>query len=197
MNYLAHIFLAGNDVDVIIGNFIGDHIKGNRVEEYPLKVQLGIKMHRMIDTYTDSHEIVAMSKARARVVHGHYAPVVIDMYYDHFLARLWERYDQRPLSRFTSSFYQLASESLYLIPLRARKMLRYMSSQDWLYHYQSVEGIGQALTGLSRRATFDSKMELAAHTLSAGYTDYEREFCHFFPDLQMACDEFLEEHDLK
>ncbi|MFY0605075.1 MAG: DUF479 domain-containing protein [Cyclobacteriaceae bacterium] len=191
MNFLAHIYLSGNSHDVLIGNFIGDFVKGKEWENYNEEIQKGIHLHREIDRFTDSHEIVTLTKERLRPKYHHYAPVIGDVFYDHFLAHLWPSYSQTPLKEFTHQFYSLTGEYRDVIPQKARHMLTYMKRDNWLFNYQYVEGINRALTGMSRRTKFASKMEHASKDLEADYEDYQREFEAFFPELINHSKEFL------
>jgi acyl carrier protein phosphodiesterase len=191
MNYLAHIFLSGQDRDIITGNFIGDFVKGKDLENFPERVKRGILLHRKIDDFTDQHEIVLETKKRLRPKYRHYAPVIADVFYDHFLACNWGDYHQIKLRSFTASFYRMISGRSQFIPGPAQHMLTYMSSQDWLFNYQFVEGINRALTGMSRRTKFNSGMETASNELEENYLLYESEFKQFFPHLQEMCQDYL------
>ena len=184
MNFLAHLFLSGENEKVKVGNFIGDFVKGNQLEKYEAEIQLGIKLHREIDHYTDSHPIVLESKKRLRPTFSHYSPVIVDVYYDHFLAKNWNKFMQVELKHYTTKFYQMIKGYSNVIPQAVNNMLVYMSETDWLYNYQFLEGIDRALTGMSRRTKFESKMEVAAKSLEEHYDLYENEFRIFFPQLQ-------------
>ena len=191
MNFLAHIFLSGSDIELITGNFIGDFVKGKDLETYPAGIKRGIVLHRKIDQFTDQHDIVLETKKRLRPKYRHYAPVIADVYYDHFLACKWSNYHTEDLKSYTTSFYKKIHQQQAYIPSSAQHMLSYMSAQDWLYHYQFIEGIDRALTGMSRRTKFDSGMETASEELKENYEDYEREFEQFFPHLQLMCEQFI------
>src|SRR5690606_29576564 len=104
MNFLAHIYLSGNDDLIRIGNFMADGIKGKDYEEYPEKLKTGILLHRFIDTYTDAHPIVRESTKRLHSKYHHYSGVAVDMFYDHFLAKNWSRYSDEPLDEFVQQF---------------------------------------------------------------------------------------------
>jgi len=192
MNFLAHIYLSGNQERVMIGNFIGDFVKGKAWEEFDSAIQRGILLHREIDRYTDDHKVVIKTKERLRPKYHHYAPVISDVFYDHFLASLWENYHPTPLLDFTRSFYEVTTHYRDVIPERAQKMLFYMERDNWLYNYQFVEGINRALTGMSQRTPFRSKMEQAAVDLKTDYESYQLEFEAFFPDLVRHSELFLE-----
>jgi acyl carrier protein phosphodiesterase len=191
MNFLAHIFLSGEDHQIAIGNFIGDFVKGKEIDRYPEDIRLGIRLHRAIDHYTDQHPVVLESKKRLRPGFHHFAPVIVDVFYDHFLARTWSDYHHMPLKAFTLDFYSMIKENLQLLPSKAQHMYGYMSSQNWLYGYQYIEGIDKTLTGMSRRTSFKSGMEHASEELEKNYAQFEREFKEFFPQLQEMCHQYL------
>lgn len=183
MNFLAHLYLSGEHDEIRLGNFIGDFVKGKQVKNFPGAVQAGIYLHRFIDEFTDSHEIVRESKYRLREEFHHYAPVIVDVFYDHFLAKNWRQYHHSELKTYTEGFYSLADKHKEWIPGRANHMLLYMSADNWLYHYQFVEGIRRALSGMASRTSFVSGMENAHHALEKNYGDFEHEFSLFFPEL--------------
>lgn len=191
MNFLAHIYLSGTDPEIIIGNFIGDFVKGKAWQTLPESVQKGILLHRSIDEFTDSHVIVEQTKLRLRPKYHHYAPVVSDLYYDHFLAALWTNYHPETLLTFTQDFYQLTRDFGSIIPEAAKHMLTYMSRDNWLYNYQFIAGIDKALKGMSRRTTFTSGMEHASRDLEKDYVLYQQEFEAFFPELIRHSSSFL------
>ena len=184
MNFLAHLYLSGDDEEVLVGNFIGDFVKGAQMDHYPQNVQKGIRLHRSIDYYTDTHEIVLQSKIRLREKFRHYAPVIVDVYYDHFLARDWAKFSKTPLKEYTENFYQLINKYFDMIPKGVIHMLSFMARDNWLYNYQFIEGIDRALTGMSRRTKFESKMEEASKSLKEHYESFDKEFHQFFPDLE-------------
>jgi acyl carrier protein phosphodiesterase len=184
LNYLAHLFLAGTDPEMILGNFIADHVKGSDVLKYPENVQKGISMHRAIDTFTDQHPVVKQSIARLRADFRKYAGVIVDMYYDHYLSALWNEYSHTDLGSFTKTRYDILNTFQSILPARSARLLFYMEKQNWLLSYGSFDGLQQAFIGMSRRTTFESKMELAVVNLKAGYPEFGNEFRQFFPELQ-------------
>jgi len=190
MNFLAHILLSGDNEKIIVGNFIGDFIKGSRLNDYSEGIRKGIRLHRSIDRFTDNHPVVLKSKRRLRVKFRHYASVIVDVFYDHFIAKNWFRFSREPLLDFTLRFYQLMDKYTAEIPEPVSKMLVYMSSGNWLYNYRYIEGINKALTGMSERTKFDSKMEVAATYLEKDYASFEEEFNLFFPELQRHVNNF-------
>jgi acyl carrier protein phosphodiesterase len=183
VNFLAHLYLAGDREDLIIGNFIADHIKGETMMKYNNGVRQGIIMHRAIDYYTDTHPVVKQSVQRLRPKYRKYSGVIVDMFYDHFLAKGWINYSIKSLKDFTESRYRVLFDNISLLPPRSQRILPYMANQNWLAGYAELDGLHSALSGMSRRTTFESNMELAINDLSINYVDYKNEFEEFFPDL--------------
>ena len=192
MNFLAHLLISKDDEQVMVGNFIGDFVKGAQIKEFNNKIQKGIRLHRAIDSYTDQHPIVLESKKRLRSQYGHYSPVIVDVFYDHFIARDWSKFSSEPLLEFTLRFYKLMGTYASQIPKSVNHMLVYMRSGNWLYNYQFLEGINKALTGMSKRTKFQSKMEHATQSLEEHYEAFEKEFHLFFPELLKYADNFEE-----
>ncbi len=191
VNFLAHIYLSRQDDLLKIGNFIGDFVKGREIEDYSEEVQKGIRLHREIDRFTDNHPVVLQSKKRLRPKYRHYAPVIVDVYYDHFLASMWSDYSRQELKQFTLDFYALTESHIDIIPAKARHMLGYMKRDNWLYNYQFLEGIHRALSGMSRRTSYNSHMEESIVDLKENYEAFKSEFVEFFPDLKLKSWDFI------
>ena len=184
MNFLAHLYLSGDDEEILVGNFIGDFVKGSQMDQYPEKIQKGIRLHRSIDQFTDSHDVVRESKKRLREKFRHYAPVIVDVFYDHFLAKDWAKFSGTSLRKYTEDFYEMMKKYAGSIPRGVTHMLGFMSRDNWLYNYQFIEGIDRALTGMSTRTKFENKMDEASLTLEEYYDDFQNEFDRFFPELK-------------
>ncbi|MAP80933.1 MAG: ACP phosphodiesterase [Aequorivita sp.] len=184
MNFLAHIYLSGDDEDIIIGNFIADGIKGKRYQKFPPAIAKGILLHRAIDTFTDSHPIVHQSTARLHKNYGHYSGVIVDILYDHFLAKNWSTYSVVPLDEYVENFYKLLRKNFTILPARIQRMMPYMIADNWLLSYATVEGIGKILTQMNVRTKGVSKMNLAVEELVTYYDDFEKEFTLFFEELR-------------
>ncbi|MAO07471.1 MAG: ACP phosphodiesterase [Alteromonas sp.] len=193
MNYLAHIYLSGTSEGVIIGNFIADGIKGKKYQKYPAEIQKGILLHRNIDSYTDQHPIVRQSTARLHQNYGHYSGVIVDILYDHFLAKNWTQYHKTPLEGYVENFYGLLRENFEILPSRIQKMMPYMIRDNWLLSYQSVEGIARILSQMNRRTQGKSKMDLAIVELETYYEEFEKEFTAFFAELLEFSNQKLKE----
>jgi len=193
MNFLAHIYLSGEEEGVIIGNFIADGIKGKKYKKYPLSIQKGILLHRGIDSYTDQHPTVRLSTKKLHENHGHYSGVIVDILYDHFLAKNWSTYHQLPLDIYVENFYELLRNSYDILPVRIKRMMPYMISDNWLLSYESVSGISNILNQMSRRTRIDSNMNFAVLELEKYYSEFENEFTSFFEELRTFSENKLEE----
>jgi acyl carrier protein phosphodiesterase len=183
MNYLAHIYLSGDNETVRIGNFMADHIKGNKYKTYPEDIQKGILLHRQIDSFTDNHKIARGSKRRLNERYGLYKGVIIDILYDHFLAKNWSLYSNTPLLDYTTAFYKLLMENYEILPEKIKYMSKYMIKDDWLAAYAHKEGIQKVLSGMNRRTGGISNMDLAINDLEMHYNDFEHDFTLFFKEL--------------
>lgn len=184
MNFLAHLYLSPTNTNIMIGNFIADHIKGNNFTHLNSEIQQGIWLHRQIDTFTDAHKIVRQSKRRLHSRYRHYAGIIIDIFYDHFLAKNWDNYSAVPLDIYTKSVYKLFDEKSEELPLRSQQFIKYMIEYDILYQYQFEKGIEKVLNGMNSRTKGKSQMNLAIEDLKELTTDFENDFKLFFPDLQ-------------
>ena len=183
MNFLAHIYLSFDEPEITLGNFFADHIRGNKYKHLPEKVQKGILLHRAIDTYTDSHPVAKMSSKRLHKNYSHYSRVIVDIFYDHFLAKNWEDYSSVPLADFVEKFYDLLEENYEILPMGTKRMLPYMIADNWLLNYANLEGISRVLNGMNRRTNNKSRMNLAIMDLEEHYSDFEIEFTAFFAEL--------------
>jgi acyl carrier protein phosphodiesterase len=185
MNFLAHIYLSGDDQDITIGNFIADGIKGKKYLNYPETLQKGILLHRGIDSFTDRHPIVKQSTKRLHKNHGHYSGVIVDIFYDHFLAKNWKKYHSQPLDQYVATFYELLDKNHEILPSRIQRMIPPMVSSNWLLSYASINGISKILEQMSVRVKHTNNMHLAHLELEQFYTQFEAEFTSFFEELRV------------
>ncbi|NJB81576.1 acyl carrier protein phosphodiesterase [Wenyingzhuangia aestuarii] len=197
MNFLAHLYLAATDKEIIIGNFIADTIRGNKFHHFSEKIQFGVRMHRAIDVFTDEHPIFRQSKRRLDPKYRLYKGVIIDIIYDHFLAKNWEQYSSTPLNLFSQEVYALLHENFDILPDRAKHLLPYMSDQDWLYNYRTTDAITSVLHNMNVRTKGLSKMDEAIVDLTENYTIFEQDFTAFFEELRIFSTQYLENYDRK
>lgn len=189
MNFLAHIYLSGNNTYRILGNFMADVVRGNQYLQYPDKIQKGILLHRFIDFYTDQHPVFRQTKHRLHENYGHYSGVITDMYYDYFLAKNWKNYHEKSLEVYAANFYQILQEHHELLPDKIQRMGKHMIEDNWLVAYQSVQGMQRILYQMDFRSGFNSKMQYATRELQLWEADMEQEFFTFFQDLQLQCEQ--------
>jgi acyl carrier protein phosphodiesterase len=185
MNFLAHAYLSGEDEKILLGNFIGDFIKGRQaLSRFEADVVKGVELHRAIDEFTDNHPVVHESKHRLRPKYRHYAGVIVDVFYDHFLATHWEALHHRSLRDFALETYKTIGRFSDILPPAFKQMLPHMIRGNWLAGYAEVRGVHVALSGMAARTPYDSKMEEASEDLQLHYDQFQDEFQRFFPQLK-------------
>ena len=180
----------------MIGNFIADHIRGNRFTHLDPEIQQGIKLHREIDTFTDAHPITRKSKRRLNKRYGLYAGIIIDIFYDHYLAKNWHEYSAIPLDVFVDSVYALLDGNKEILPEKTNHMLPYMMKHNWLFNYQFKKGIKSVLNGMNRRTKNLGQMDLAIDDLYELDSEFEKDFKLFFEDLRIFTNQKLVELQL-
>jgi acyl carrier protein phosphodiesterase len=184
VNFLAHLYLSGDNPDLQIGNFIADFIKANRFTHLPISIQKGIFLHRQIDTYTDAHPVVKQSKHRLHKRYRHYNGIIIDIFYDHFLAKNWRNYHKVPLEDYSKRFYTLLQKNKTLLPHSVIQFMAYLIKENWLLSYAGFDGIEKTLIGMNKRTKNKSQMHLAIADLKLHYNDFESDFTSFFENLR-------------
>jgi len=197
MNYLAHFYLSFDQEPLIVGNLLGDFARGRldhpRNAHYHTDIKKGILLHRQIDYFTDSHPIGQVCRQTLPANFGKYKGVVMDMYFDYFLAKYFAEYHSQPLKEFTAHIYGVLKKYQSILPPDASALVDAMIKYDWLYHYQFLEGMNRSFNGMSKRFSFLIGIEQAGEELRLNESMYEGYFRTFFPDLVSACKDFLSE----
>jgi len=152
MNFLAHAALSGSDDELLIGNFIADAVKGNNLVHFPEGIRKGIRLHREIDAFTDQHPVFIRSTERLQPDYGRYSGVIVDIYYDHFLASCYADYFEEDLSEFALHVYGLMLRNYSLLPAKSKRILPYMIIHNWLVGYANFSDLQWVFNGMSRRA---------------------------------------------
>lgn len=192
MNFLAHAYLSGEDDKILLGNFVGDFIKGRQaLNNFDRETIRGVELHRAIDEFTDNHPVVHDSKNRLRPKYRHYAGVIVDVFYDHFLAIHWTSLHHQTLENFAADTYRTIGMFSDVLPLEFKQMLPYMIRGNWLVSYGDIRGIHRALSGMASRTPYESKMEVASEDLRKYYNEFNDEFKRFFPELKKFASEWL------
>jgi len=183
MNFLAHIYLSGDNDLMKIGNFMADGIHGKHFDTFPMEIQKGIILHRSIDTFTDTHPIFRQSTKRLHANYHHYSGIIVDIFYDHFLAKNWNKYSDEKLEDYVEHFYQSLNDNYEFLNEKTQKILPYLIQQNWLLSYQTIEGIENVLVKMDNRMKRDSNMRFSVVELRTYYSEFEEEFTTFFEEL--------------
>lgn len=186
MNYLAHLLLSSHSSDALLGALLGDFVKGQAMHTYAPPVRDAIALHRAIDRYTDAHEVVRESRARVSAERRRFSGVLVDIFYDHFLAVHWVRFCSQPIDEFTTQVYALLRARRGELPERLARMVPHMSAEDWLGSYAEMWAVDAALQGMARRLRRYPRAAVLAdgvQELESRYQEFELDFLSFFPRL--------------
>lgn len=194
MNYLAHLHLGGQRPGQLLGSLYGDFVKGRLQGQFAPEVEAAIQLHRRIDTYTDSHPLVSAALSRFSLTRRRYAGIVIDVFFDHCLARDWAQYADRPLQQFTADVYRVLAAEPQL-PGRLAQIAPYMAADDWLGSYRDFEVLEQVLRGIARRLSRPEELTAAMIELERLYQPLSEDFRAFYPQLQSFAAERTQPND--
>lgn len=183
MNYLAHLYLADTTKDSLVGHLLGEFVKGAAIRNYDLAIQGAIRFHRKIDSFSDGHALTRTSRNRIAPQWRRFAGVMVDVCYDHFLARSWERFSNEALPAFVRRVYANLQENGRRLPETAGQVLQRMVAYDWLGSYQDINKVGIALDRIAGRLTRGERFLGAIADIQANYKALQDDFSAFFPDL--------------
>jgi len=183
MNFLAHIFLSGKSEKVLIGNFIGDYVKGKDFKSYPTEISEGILLHRHIDSFTDTHEMVRNSKVFFAADYHKYAGVVVDVLYDYFLSANWDRFSVVKIDPFIERVHQTLNSNFDVLPKPVQNFVPLFIRDNWLKTYATLEGIENVLYRMQRRTSLPKATEFAMQVIAANYDRLQENFLEFFPQI--------------
>jgi acyl carrier protein phosphodiesterase len=192
MNFLGHVALSGSDDDVLFGNFVGDAIKGNQYQNWPVTISTGMLLHRLIDSFTDTHPLCRQVIKRIRPTFGKYSSVAIDLLWDHYLAIHWSRYFDSELENFVEEVYRKLDQRRTEMPPKTAHMFTYMKRDNWLLNYRTQEGIARAFSGLSKRIEWDNSLDKGGLFVVEHELEYFDEFDAFFKEIKFVTGEWLE-----
>jgi acyl carrier protein phosphodiesterase len=181
MNFLAHTYLSGNNEELLIGNFIGDYIKGKAYVKYPEMIKKGILMHRDIDSFTDYHAITKRSRMRVIEKYSKYSGIIIDIFYDHFLAAMFDKYSLLPLEDFVNYTYVVLKKNYKILPLAIKYWFPTFLENNWMMTYTSIDGIELVLERMSANTSLPDHSAYAVEVLRAEYDAFAADFEEFFP----------------
>lgn len=183
MNYLAHIFLSGTDDEIMLGNFMGDYVKGRAYNMYPPNIKKGLLLHRRIDSFTDRHKVVHQSMRYFAPKYHKYAGIIIDVLYDHFLIKNWDKYSPQSLEDFKDNVFEILKRNYAILPERVQFFVPSFIKKDWIEVYSSIDGLINIFIRMSMRTTLPDHSEFAREVLRKYYLQLESEFLTYFPDV--------------
>ena len=190
MNYLAHLYLSEATEDAWLGSLLGDFVKGPLDGRYSGDITRAIVLHRKIDTFTDAHPVVLQSKARISSQRRRYAGIMVDMFYDHFLAKYWDEFHEESLAEFTAKIYTVLEGRHAMLPARLQQIAPKMAQWHWLESYAEVGSIRTALDRMGQRLTRENRLLDSADELTEHYAGLETDFRAFLPQVR----EFAKRH---
>lgn len=183
MNYLAHLHLGGSQPGELLGSLYGDFVKGPLQGRWPADIEAGIRLHRQIDVFTDSHPVVLQAKQRFPKERRRYAGILVDLFFDHCLAANWTDYADVPLDDFTTRVYRILHEEAEL-PGTLALIAPRMAAQDWLGSYREFAVMEQVVAGMSRRLSRPEGLVGGVTELERLYVPLQQDFEEFYPQLQ-------------
>ncbi|NOR87335.1 MAG: DUF479 domain-containing protein [Bacteroidales bacterium] len=193
MNFLAHTYLSGENKKVALGNLIGDMVKGNAYENYEKDIKTGLILHRAIDSFTDSHEVFIHSKNLVTPYFKRYSGIVTDIYFDHFLAKHWNKYCDKDLQQFVNEIYILLIKKYTQLPPRAQRITPFLIIRNWMGNYGHLQPLHHVFLGMHRRTQKLGNMHQAVEILQQHYDEIEKDFHIFFEDVRVFSQEKLAE----
>jgi len=180
MNILIHLFFSQNDENIILGNFIADYIRGiNRIKGYPPQIQSGIKLHQWIDNYSDNNLIVKKTISIFSPSLKHYAPVAVDVIYDHFMSNNWENFSKKSLFNTIDEFYIILENNYNILPNKAKRAVDHMIKNNWLMMYKDLSGLKNIFEWMDTRASFEANLTNSIEILEEYYSEIENDFLSF------------------
>ncbi|WP_321514768.1 ACP phosphodiesterase [Marinifilum fragile] len=183
MNFLAHLYLSGDSEKVRVGNFIGDYVKGKKYEKYHPEIQKGIILHRNIDHFTDKHPLVLDSSKKLKEGYGRYSGVVVDLIFDHFLAKYWQDYHTLSIKDFVTNSHEALIKNYLLLPNKVKLFLPFLIQSRRLESYANIDGLQTALDIMARRTSLPDNSVYAIKSLEDNYSDFENKFKLFMKDI--------------
>ena len=179
LNFLAHVFLSGDDFPLAVGNLIADQVKVKEVQNYPIQIQNGIRLHRAIDHFTDTHPLFKECVTELFPIYRHYSRVIVDMYFDHFLAVHWNSFHPLTLKDFSTLFYNRLRNSDIEFSDKLNRFIDSLITFNWFEQYRSVEGLKNIMIHMDKRTRFHSNFGKSTDELIQKYPYFENQFLKF------------------
>lgn len=194
MNYLAHAYLSFEKKELLVGNMMGDFIKGKMIDHLPKPLQAGVLLHRYIDTSTDNHPLFIEA---TKILKPHFklsAAIFTDIFFDHFLAKNKHYFNEESLKFFTTKVYQELFQYQIFFNEKMNSFFNYMKEYDWLFHYHTVKGIERSVNGLCKRYPRLGNSQMVMEQFENHYQEFEHIFQAFFPQLEKSVQRYIHEN---
>lgn len=192
MNFLAHQFLSFHQKDLQIGNLYGEIVRVKDYLKFPEGIKKGILLHRSIDSFTDTNEIVKESTVLFHPKYGKYAPVIVDVLYDYFLIKNWQLYTNQPFESFVGDCYSLFKTEFDGFDPKLKFIVKHLLEYDWFHNYSNYDGIRETLKGISHRSKFENNIDEAVVEMRLYENELNEHFKLFFPKIIEHCKLFIE-----
>lgn len=183
MNHLMHLYLSGNDPEILVGNLMGDFVKGRLDDRFPPGIRRGLEIHRRIDSFAAGNEHFLRSKRCIDPYYGHFRAVLVDIFYDHFLASNWDDFSPLSLEEFLGSSHRILSRFEDQLPPRLQELVPRMFSRHWLIAYREPAGIEKALLKMSERLARQNSLAEGFGELLKKRDLLQRDFRAFLPEI--------------
>ncbi len=194
MNYLAHLYLSGPSDGIRLGNFIGDYVKGNRFSRYPPEIRKGILLHRQIDSFMDEHPLSQASAELFRARYTRFSRVIIDVVYDHYLAKNWDKYSDQSLHDFVNEVHKLFISHYFILPPQVRQFLPFLIRSRRMENYKNLSGIEKTLKIMASHTILPDHSAWAVEQIVKNDDQLQEQFTAFFEDIREMCRLFLENY---
>ena len=183
MNFLAHVYLSGSNDKIAIGNLIGDRVKGNKIKLLPKEIQSGVTFHRLIDDFTDHNQIFRECVTKLFPKYRHFSRVIIDMYFDHFLAKNWNYYHNLPLNKFSTEFYKKIIKIATEFNQDIERFINALVKYNWFEYYKTTLGLYIILSQMEKQTKFNSNLGTSVRDLTENYEYFEIRFFQFMKEI--------------
>ncbi|MBK3517327.1 acyl carrier protein phosphodiesterase [Carboxylicivirga marina] len=188
MNFLAHLYLSGDNPRIQVGNFIGDHVKGRAYEKYSPEIKQGILLHRKIDDFTDRHTLVKQSARRLNERYGRYSGIIIDVFYDHFLGVNWAHFSSISLKQYVSKVHKVLLSNYFKLPADVKRFLPFLVKSRRLETYATKEGIERSLRIMSNYSSLPDHTSWAMEQMDEHYQAFNDDFMAFFNEVKLMAE---------
>lgn len=199
MNILAHAFLSPDNAEVFLGNFVADHIKGNKVSGSRENFKIGIALHKEIDNFTDNNEIVKNAWKLLDEEFGLYSRIVVDIYFDYFLAKNWSTFSRYDFNKEVMRYYDMLDRCKNFVPARyLRRIVLRAIANKWFDKFKTLNGLEYVFRSVSRKVKYENNnINNAINVLLENEKELEAYFLEFFPQLIVHTGKFLSEVEIR